>query len=133
MIKDDLKAIYDLLNGVRDIKWVDEDFGQIDVYETKPPVAFPCALVSLNQAGDHLGGDEYDLTNTFTIRCAYNRLGDRSAKSPAEAIAITLAKIDIVDEVKNTLIESGYYYQGMVSERRSDGISVKALTFNRTN
>ena len=132
MIKDDLKAIYDLLKSVRNLKWVDEDFGQLDVYETKPPVAFPCAIVSLNQAADPLAIDEYDLTNTFTVRVAHNRLGDRPAKSPEGALAITLAKLDDVDEVKTKLIDAGYYYQGLLSERRTDGIAVKALTFRQT-
>ncbi|MFH1121781.1 MAG: hypothetical protein V1775_18315 [Bacteroidota bacterium] len=132
MIKDDLKAIYDLLNSIPALKWVDEDFGQIDVYEVKPPVAFPCALVSLNQGADALAVDEYDLTNTFTVRVAHNRLGDRPAKSPEGALAITLAKLDDVDEVKTKLTGSGYYYQGLLSEKRTDGISVKALTFRQT-
>jgi len=132
MIKDDLKAIYDLLIGVAALKWVDEDFGQIDVYDTKPPVAFPCALVSLNQAAEALAVDEYDLTNTFTIRVAHNRLGERSAKSPEGALSLTLAKLDDVDDVKTALIESNYYYQGLTTERRTDGISVKALTFRQT-
>jgi hypothetical protein len=132
MIKEDLKAIYDLLNGMKNLKWVDEDFGQLDAYEVKPPVAFPCALVSLNQSADALAVDEYDRTNTFTIRVAHNRLGDRPAKSPEGALAITMAKLDIVEEVTNKLIGAGYYYQGLLSERRTDGISVKALTFRQT-
>jgi len=59
-MKELLKAIYTQLKTVPAIKWIDEDFGQIDAYEGKPPVAFPCALVKLNQNFDPLGSDEYD-------------------------------------------------------------------------
>ncbi len=40
-MKELLKAIYMQLKTVPAIKWIDEDFGQIDAYEGKPPVAFP--------------------------------------------------------------------------------------------
>lgn len=29
------------------LKWIDQNFGQIDSYEQRPPVLFPCALIDL--------------------------------------------------------------------------------------
>jgi len=40
------KAAHDKLTKVTGIRWVDEDYGQLEVYEN-PPVAFPCALISV--------------------------------------------------------------------------------------
>lgn len=40
------KAAHEKLMQITDIKWVDEDYGQLDIYEN-PPVAFPCALISV--------------------------------------------------------------------------------------
>lgn len=40
------KAAYDKLKAVTGIKWTDEDYGQLDIYEN-PPVTFPCALLSV--------------------------------------------------------------------------------------
>lgn len=133
MLKDSLKAVYDVLNAVPSIKWVDEDFGQIDFPAEKPPVVFPCALVSLNQQATHLGGDEYDLANSISVRVAHSRLGDRPAKSSEAAFALTLAKADDVDAVKDAMIEAGYYYRGLITERRADGLSCRVLTFERIN
>jgi hypothetical protein len=40
------KAVHEKLTKVDGIRWVDEDWGQLDIYEN-PPVTFPCALVSV--------------------------------------------------------------------------------------
>jgi hypothetical protein len=40
------KAVHEKLTKVEAIRWVDEDWGQLDIYEN-PPVTFPCALVSV--------------------------------------------------------------------------------------
>ena len=133
MIKDDLKAVFDLLNSVPQLKWIDEDYGQIDSYNDKPAVSMPCALVSLNQQAEHLGGDEYNRANSITIRVAHSRLGDRAAKAAQAAFMATLAKSETDDAVISTMIDAGYYYRGFTTERRADGISCRALTFDRTN
>src|SRR5438045_2520697 len=33
-----------------EIKWIDQDFGQLEMFEYKPNVSFPCALVDFVQA-----------------------------------------------------------------------------------
>lgn len=131
MLKERLTECFTTLKTVTGIAWIDEDFGQIDQYQEKPSVKLPCALVLFNQDADALGGDEYDLTNQFTIRLAHNRLGDRSANADS-AQATTLAKLDLSDEVITAFTDAGYYYTGMVTERRSDGISCRALSFKQT-
>lgn len=40
------KAVHAKLLTITDLRWVDEDYGQLDVYEN-PPVTFPCALISV--------------------------------------------------------------------------------------
>ena len=134
MIKQEIKAVFDIINSVPAIKWVDEDYGQIDAYEgERPPVAFPCALVTFNTSGDPLGGDEYDYTDTVTIRVAHNRLGDRSAKAPVAAVNLTLAKLDDVEAVKAAMLAAGYYFTSFITERRVDGIAAHAIAFTITH
>ena len=139
-MKDLLKAIFTQLNTISSIKWIDEDFGQIDQYEGKPPVTFPCALVTINQVNDSLGDDEYDVTSTITIRLAHNRLGDRSGKASEDAVDNTLAKLNDVEAVTDAFegfevpeVTGRFYIKGITSEIRSDGISVKAITFTETH
>lgn len=132
MIKDDLKAAYQLLMDTELIEWVDEDYGQIDNYEVRPPVKFPCALVSLTQLADHQGGNEYDRSNTFTIRLAHDRLADRPANAPEFALERTMEKLVTANKVIDAFIDAGYYYLGYETERRADGISVAAVRFRIT-
>ena len=135
-----LKTIFTQIKTVPAIKWVDEDFGQIDQYEDKPPVQFPCALVTIDELYDSLGGDACDQTSTITVRVAHSRLGNRSGMAPGEAIDLTLAKLDVAEDVKLaiqgfkiTSWNSIVYLTGMATERRTDGIAVKTLTFTVTN
>lgn len=136
-----LTAVFARIKTVPAIKWIDEDYGQIDEYETRPPVEFPCALVSINQASDDLGSDAYDITSTIVVRIAHNRLGDRSGMAGNDAIALSLAKIDDVEAVRTALdgyevagnVSGRFYLKAINTERRTDGISVKALTFTETH
>lgn len=134
MFKQLIVNIFNIINSVPAIKWVDEDYGQIDSYEgDRPPVAFPCVLVSAGTSGDPLGGDEYDYTHSITTRIAHNRLGDRSGKAPEEAVSATLKKLDDVEAIKAAFVASGYYFTSAITERRVDGIAVHALTFTKIN
>lgn len=37
-------------NNVPSIKWIDQDLGQLDFYETRPAIQFPCVLIDFPQA-----------------------------------------------------------------------------------
>ena len=39
--------VVEILKGIAAIEWIDEDRGQLDIYQS-PPVSFPCALISLD-------------------------------------------------------------------------------------
>ena len=38
-----------LKEQVSELRYISEDWGQLDYYETMPPVKFPCALVSIDR------------------------------------------------------------------------------------
>lgn len=134
MLKDLVTSIFGIIKGVSAIKWVDEDFGQIDRNDgERPAVIFPCALVNLNVNGDHIAGDEYNYNNIINVRVAHNRIGDRSAMAADTALGNTLSKMDDVDAVKDAFVEAGYYFKTMVTEVRGDGLAVHVLTFGTYN
>lgn len=139
-MKELLKAIYTQLKTVPAIKWIDEDFGQIDNYETRPAVQWPCALVSMNQNFDSLGSDAYDISSNITVRIAHNRFADRTPMAADLAFKFTLDKLDDIEAVKTALEgfevagHSGrFYLRGINTERRTDGIAVKVLSFQETH
>lgn len=50
MIKDALIAVQNALVSLPGIKYVAEDWGQLDFYDKRPPVQFPCALLDAEGA-----------------------------------------------------------------------------------
>src|SRR5436190_8310160 len=41
-------AVQNRITTITELKWVDQNFGQLDHYELKPAVLFPCALIDLS-------------------------------------------------------------------------------------
>jgi len=138
-MKATLKSIYDQIKTASVIKWIDEDYGQIDNYTDRPPVQFPAALVSINQNYKSAGGTIYDVTTTIKVRVAHDRFSQRSAMAPEQAITETLNKLSQAEAVRDAL--QGFendscgqlYLKGFETEPRSDGISVKLITLESTH
>ncbi|CVK17107.1 hypothetical protein Ga0061079_1169 [Apibacter mensalis] len=54
-----LKSIQKRINEIKEIAYVDEDWGQLDYYDTRPPVQWPCALITLNDGSfSNIGRDK---------------------------------------------------------------------------
>ena len=142
-MKDLLKQLTERIDQANVTKWTDEDFGQLENYplDGRPEVAFPCALIYIDQNFESLGGNGYDVTSTIIVRVAFDRMGDRtSAKTPDAARKKSLDKLDVVDYVKNMLVGfemddvcGPLYLKNILSERRSDGIAVKAIHLTETH
>lgn len=45
-----LKDIYtQLKTQVPELRWIDQDFGQLEIFQVRPSVSFPCALIDFQQ------------------------------------------------------------------------------------
>ena len=51
-----------LTSKVSELEWIDLDFQQLDSYELRPPVLFPCALIDVELP-------EPDKTGQRTLLC----------------------------------------------------------------
>lgn len=82
MIKDVLTAVQKSLLNIPGLKYVAEDWGQLDYYTNRPPVEFPCALIDI-QGADYadLSRQHQQADATFTIRIADYRPVNVSALS----------------------------------------------------
>lgn len=142
-MKDILKQLTERIDQTQVTKWTDEDFGQLENYPEggRPAVVFPCALIFIDQNFEPIGGNGYDVSSTITVRVAFDRMGDRtSAKTPDEVRKRSLDKLDVVEYVKNILVGfemynvcGPLYLKNILSERRVDGIEVKAITLIETH
>lgn len=134
-LEDLFLLIQDKLNALPDIDWVDQNIGQLDV-ETRPPVSFPCALISIDLPRcEDLGGKLQKCSTQIGVRLGFNYTGSTSAKSPEAVRNRALDYYRIIREVYKAL--QGYNQPGLsrlkrisqVEMARPDQIKILDMTF----
>ena len=78
-----LTDIQNRLMTINTLKYVDEDWGQMDYYMPHAPVKFPCALININNVQYSNAGDllQFGLVN-IVITVADIKLSNSSGKAP---------------------------------------------------
>ena len=83
------------------IKFVDKDRGQLDHYEQRPAVKFPCALVTVSSPKrKNLASDTQLCSDQVSIRLAFERVGDTSNIASAGRLSLALNFYDTVEEIE---------------------------------
>jgi hypothetical protein len=85
-----LKNITALLQSIPELRYVDEDWGQLDYYSPHFPVLWPCALIDIANADySNIGKDRtatpaerQEATATLQLRVADLKLSNSSAMTP---------------------------------------------------
>lgn len=142
VVPTDPKAL-ELYQWLKKFKWIDNDFGQLEFYELKPAVAFPCALISVEIEKTVDQGEDIQLCYARAgIRMAWDYTGRTSANTPAvirqqsnehykliNAVYRTFqGKIGIGETIKNFKFSR----RSTIREKRPDGLTVIDLAFNTT-
>lgn len=79
-----LLAIQDKFkNDIPEIKWVDQDFYQLENYEIRPPVEFPCVLVDFSTTTyDMLSGNEQWGNQHIQFKLAFAPFSNSHSEEP---------------------------------------------------
>lgn len=135
------KTVVARLKLIDGVKWIDKDKKQIDNYETKPSVPFPCLLISIYiPLAETITPGQQICTGTIIIRTAHDlATSETSSAAPTEAIDRSLDYYTIVDEVFNKLqsytddhIDSIDRVSCVEEADRKDGLTVVKTTFKAT-
>jgi hypothetical protein len=120
------------------LKMSDRDRGQIDHYETRPQVLFPCALVSISmpkRKNYTIGGKQQRMI-TITIRLACERLIDGSSLNTDANRAKALDyydKAEAIDEMfqgfTDPYFTTAWECTATVDEQRAD-FDIMRFTFS---
>lgn len=109
------------------IKYIDRDRGQIDRYETRPAISFPCALISISQPRrKNLDSTTQQIQTSITIRLGFERLQDGSNISSESRRQKALEYYDAVEAIESLLQGykdtemSAWECTSVVDEQRSD-------------
>lgn len=130
-MKDFFIALSDKLKEVTTLKWIDEDMGQMDFYEIRPSVAFPCALIDIELPDcKDLNTTEQNVTARITLRLCFEPTGQSNTAAPVATRERSLTRWETVDALFNLLQGwSGTTFtelsrKSQVTEKREDKYKV---------
>lgn len=105
MINDILTIIQERLQAsVVSLKYIDEDWGQLDFYSENPPLKYPAALVEIqNVPWRNQGAKAQDGTVTVSINIAALKLSNTNPKAPAAQRATSASIWTIANRVHEVL------------------------------
>lgn len=123
---------------VPELAWICEDLGQLDGYDIRPEVAFPCALIDFpNSSYDSQSNTIQRGTVTISVKLGFNPYATAHAKAPDISMEASLKRFELEQKVVNALHgwSASDEYQGLTrqtvsSNPRPDGMRVRTLQFN---
>lgn len=136
-MKEILEAVMERLQEeVGNLRYIAEDWGQLDYYHDTPPVKFPCALVSMNRL-------QFESETRQTRRARMNiliRVADAPAVSatmaaPEQHTQQAFAIFDLMERIGNCLYGFGgdafneLEQQEITRYNREDAVREYAMTF----
>lgn len=140
-----LQAIQTQLQTITDLKYVDEDWGQLDSYSPNPPTQFPCALIDITTMNyANIGKDNSALPiqrqtaeATITINIADLKLSNTSGRAPQTQKDNAWKILAIIEDVhkkvqgwKPTNKSGALMRSSRKRVRRDDGIQEYAVTYS---
>lgn len=126
-----------LTEKVPALKYIDEDFGQLDYYSNHPPVKYPCALVDATEATwtNTLKREQTGLVQVV-IRVADLKLSNTSGKAPQGQKDKAFAVFTILKDVYKALQgwTGSQHYAGLIRMsnkriKRDDGVRIYEIRF----
>lgn len=122
------------------LKYIDEDWGQLDYYSTNPPVKWPCSLSDVFEATFTNAGKLVQLGNTVVvIRLADLRLSNSQVKAPVNQKLNHISFFVLVKNVFTSLHGwAGHnHYSALVRvsqgrKKRDDGVREYEMRFATT-
>lgn len=126
-----------ITDNVTALKYVDEDWGQLDYYNNHPPVQWPCCLIDVGSVSwQNLSHKQQQGTATITISIATTKLTNTSSRAPATQREQAWAIHDVLQQVHQALHHylpiptcSMLYRKSSSRVRRDDGIQHYVLTY----
>ncbi len=102
-----INSIQTKIAAISSIKYVDENWGQLDYYSSHPPVQFPCVLIDiLNSNFSNIGMDKTVTPQNrqmasfnLEIRISDVKLTNSSAKAPTIQQNLARGIFDLLEDV----------------------------------
>lgn len=124
---------------VPEIKWIDQDLGQLEDYDIRPAVAWPCVLIDFGTTNyDEMPGNVQWGNATITMRLAFPSFSPAQAGAPQSVKEMALQYYELEQLLYKAI--QGWDADGLIqpatritmaTERREgDTFRVRVLVFN---
>lgn len=139
-----MEEIYDELLSrlntmVADLKWIDQDNGQLDAFKESLPLQFPCCLIDFPSVQWSNTGNYGQLGDTVVqLRVAWNVYEDYNNYTPEAVREQAKAKYQLLENIHKAVHGfSAETFNPLVrlatnTERRSDGLKIVVLQYTTT-
>lgn len=140
-----LETTQNRLNTIPELKYIDEDWGQLDNYSPNPPTMFPCALIDITSLiFSNIGKDNSAnpvnrqmAEGTITFILANVKLSNTSQRAPQSQKDNAWNIWTIIDDLhkavhgwKPTEDSNALVRTGLRRIRRDDGIQEYQITYS---
>ncbi len=120
------------------LKYIDEDWGQLDYYSNMPPVQWPCCLIDVGTvAWKNIGNKQQQGEATITLYIADVKKTNTSGKAPATQRTQAYAIHDTIEAVHQALHtylplpnSSVLYRRTTARMKRDDGIQQYVIIYS---
>jgi hypothetical protein len=121
------------------IRYISQDYGQLDFYDDTPPVSWPCLLVDINNANYSQGGHNLQLVEaSVTLRLAHTSYSDISNLPPAQVLELGLKHLELEQQVITALHNwqpaheelGSLTMESVASAKRDDNIRERVITLS---
>lgn len=127
------------LKTVTALKWIDADDGQLEFFELRPAVSFPCALVDVEYPQCEDLSDTMQMCNArVTIRLAFEPAGKTNSAAPTLVQSAALARFVTVAACYSALqgwsdTDVGSFSRvSQITEKREDNLKVIVQVWETT-
>jgi len=127
------------LKTVPALRWIDADDGQLEFFEERPAVAFPCALIDVEYPECEDESETAQMvTARITIRLAFEPAGATNSKVPELIQAAALKRYEAVTACYAALQGwsdsevSSFSRKSQTTEKRDDNLRVIVQVWETT-
>jgi len=131
-----------IINMVPEIKWIDQDVGQLEHYEVRPSVQFPCILIDFMNTQYNQEGNNTQMVNLqIELRLGFSPFQSANSVSPDISKQQALQFYEVEQKVYealnnwvpadaegNSLTEPLIRFQA-ATERRNDPYRIRTMQF----
>ena len=130
-----------LKDNVKELRWIDADEGQLDFYDERPPVAFPCCLVDVSMPQCEMKSITMPVMQKcllrVTLTVAFDDCASLNCRTPQTVREVAYRRLDLLQHIHQALqgrwqdkFLQCYSRRSCTPRRRQDGLKTYEVVYD---